>query len=63
LSGPNAALYAHLRSLTPQLQVQVSGGARNLADVAAAKAAGCAGIVLGKALLEGHLDLDEALAC
>ncbi|RBK79381.1 1-(5-phosphoribosyl)-5-((5-phosphoribosylamino)methylideneamino)imidazole-4-carboxamide isomerase, partial [Xanthomonas oryzae pv. oryzae] len=27
------------------------------------KAAGCAGIVLGKALLEGHLDLDEALAC
>ncbi|QEO97666.1 1-(5-phosphoribosyl)-5-[(5-phosphoribosylamino)methylideneamino]imidazole-4-carboxamide isomerase [Xanthomonas oryzae pv. oryzicola] len=63
LSGPNTALYAHLRSLTPQLQVQVSGGARNLADVAAAKAAGCAGIVLGKALLEGHLDLDEALAC
>ncbi|UNE64405.1 1-(5-phosphoribosyl)-5-[(5-phosphoribosylamino)methylideneamino]imidazole-4-carboxamide isomerase [Xanthomonas oryzae] len=63
LSGPNTALYAHVRSLTPQLQVQVSGGARNLADVAAAKAAGCAGIVLGKALLEGHLDLDEALAC
>ncbi|MBO9832966.1 1-(5-phosphoribosyl)-5-[(5-phosphoribosylamino)methylideneamino]imidazole-4-carboxamide isomerase [Xanthomonas phaseoli] len=63
LSGPKMALYAHLRALTPQLQVQVSGGARNLADVAAAKAAGCAGIVLGKALLEGHLDLDEALAC
>ncbi|AEO42133.1 1-(5-phosphoribosyl)-5-[(5-phosphoribosylamino)methylideneamino]imidazole-4-carboxamide isomerase [Xanthomonas axonopodis pv. cassiae] len=63
LSGPNMALYAHLRALTPQLQVQVSGGARNLADVAAAKAAGCAGIVLGKALLEGHLDLEEALAC
>ncbi|MBV6884336.1 1-(5-phosphoribosyl)-5-[(5-phosphoribosylamino)methylideneamino]imidazole-4-carboxamide isomerase [Xanthomonas euvesicatoria] len=63
LSGPNMALYAHLRALTPQLQVQVSGGARNLADVAAAKAAGCAGIVLGKALLEGHLHLEEALAC
>ncbi len=29
----------------------------------AAKAAGCAGIVLGKALLEGHLHLEEALAC
>ncbi|MEA9938963.1 1-(5-phosphoribosyl)-5-[(5-phosphoribosylamino)methylideneamino]imidazole-4-carboxamide isomerase, partial [Xanthomonas campestris] len=50
LSGPNMGLYAHLRALAPQLQVQVSGGARNLADVAAAKAAGCAGIVLGKAL-------------
>ncbi|MCW2005337.1 phosphoribosylformimino-5-aminoimidazole carboxamide ribotide isomerase [Xanthomonas arboricola] len=63
LSGPNMGLYAHLRALAPQLQVQVSGGARNLADVAAAKAAGCAGIVLGKALLEGHLDLKDALAC
>ncbi|MCC4633894.1 MULTISPECIES: 1-(5-phosphoribosyl)-5-[(5-phosphoribosylamino)methylideneamino]imidazole-4-carboxamide isomerase [Xanthomonas] len=63
LSGPNMDLYAHLRALTPQLQVQVSGGARNLADVAAAKASGCAGIVLGKALLEGHLDLKDALAC
>ncbi|MCD0244936.1 1-(5-phosphoribosyl)-5-[(5-phosphoribosylamino)methylideneamino]imidazole-4-carboxamide isomerase [Xanthomonas melonis] len=63
LSGPNMALYAHVRALAPQLQVQVSGGARNLADVAAAKASGCAGIVLGKALLEGHLDLGEALAC
>ncbi|UXA53016.1 1-(5-phosphoribosyl)-5-[(5-phosphoribosylamino)methylideneamino]imidazole-4-carboxamide isomerase [Xanthomonas prunicola] len=63
LSGPNMDLYAHLRTLAPQLQVQVSGGARNLADVVAAKAAGCAGIVLGKALLEGHLNLNEALAC
>ncbi|PPU08099.1 1-(5-phosphoribosyl)-5-[(5-phosphoribosylamino)methylideneamino]imidazole-4-carboxamide isomerase [Xanthomonas arboricola] len=63
LSGPNMDLYAHLRTLAPQLQVQVSGGARNLADVAAARAAGCAGIVLGKALLEGHLVLKEALAC
>lgn len=34
LSGPNMGLYAHLRALAPQLQVQVSGGARNLADVA-----------------------------
>ncbi|KTF38522.1 1-(5-phosphoribosyl)-5-[(5-phosphoribosylamino)methylideneamino]imidazole-4-carboxamide isomerase [Xanthomonas vesicatoria] len=63
LSGPNMDLYAHLRALAPQLQVQVSGGARHLADVAAAKASGCAGIVLGKALLEGHLELKEALAC
>ncbi|MCC4619887.1 1-(5-phosphoribosyl)-5-[(5-phosphoribosylamino)methylideneamino]imidazole-4-carboxamide isomerase [Xanthomonas cassavae CFBP 4642] len=63
LSGPNMALYARLRALAPQLQVQVSGGARNLADVGAAKASGCAGIVLGKALLEGHLNLNEAVAC
>ncbi len=63
LSGPNMSLYAHLRTLVPQVEVQVSGGARNAADVAQAKAAGCGGIVLGKALLEGHLSLAEALAC
>ncbi len=63
LSGPNMALYAHLRTLVPGLQVQVSGGARGVGDVVAAKAGGCAGVVLGKALLEGHLTLAEALAC
>ena len=34
-----------------------------VADVVAAKAQGCAGIVLGRALLERRLDLGEALAC
>ena len=63
LSGPNSDLYAHLQSIAPALQVQASGGVRDLADVAAAKAQGCAGIVLGRALLEGKLDLVEALAC
>jgi len=63
LSGPNVALYAHLRALAPSLQVQVSGGVRDLADVAAARASGCSGVVLGKALLEGRLVLEDALAC
>lgn len=63
LSGPNMDLYVHLRGLVPDVQVQVSGGARDAGDVAAARAAGCAGIVLGKALLEGRLELSEALTC
>ncbi|KAB7770942.1 1-(5-phosphoribosyl)-5-[(5-phosphoribosylamino)methylideneamino]imidazole-4-carboxamide isomerase [Xanthomonas sontii] len=63
LSGPNLALYAHLRQLAPTLAVQASGGIRNAADVRGAREAGCAGAVLGKALLEGRLRLDEALAC
>ena len=63
LSGPNGDLYAHLRTIAPGLRAQASGGVRDVADVAAAKAQGCAGIVLGRALLEGKLDLEEALAC
>lgn len=63
LSGPNFDLYRHIAAVAPQLRVQASGGARDIGDVRAARAAGCAGIVLGKALLEGRLDLGEALAC
>ena len=63
LSGPNGDLYARLQSIAPGSRVQASGGVRNVSDVVAAKAQGCAGIVLGRALLEGKLDLEEALAC
>ncbi len=61
LAGPNFELYAWLRDTAPTLQVQASGGASGLEDVARARAASCAGIVLGKALLEGRIDLREAL--
>lgn len=63
LTGPNIDLYAHLVQLLPGVAVQASGGMRDVADVHAAKVAGCGGAVLGKALLEGRLQLDEALAC
>lgn len=63
LSGPNIALYTHLSKLLPGVAVQASGGVRDVNDVAAAKSVGCDGAVLGKALLEGRLQLSEALAC
>lgn len=63
LSGPNQALYQHLLAQCPTLAVQASGGVRDVSDVAAARSSGCAGVVLGKALLEGRLELAEALAC
>ena len=63
LAGPNIALYTLLREWAPKVDVQASGGARNVADIEAARAAGCAGIVLGKSLLDGGLTLAEALAC
>ena len=61
LSGTNSDLYAHLQAITPALRVQASGGVRDLADVVAAKAQGCAGIVLGRALLEGCFALADVL--
>lgn len=63
LSGPNLALYAYLRALAPALHIQASGGVRDLDDVRAVRAAGLAGVVLGRSLLEGRLTLKDALAC
>ena len=63
LGGPNLDLYATLRQWAPGLLLQASGGARDGNDIRAARGAGCAGIVLGKALLEGRIDLAQAMLC
>lgn len=63
LSGPNLDLYRHLGAVAPRLRVQASGGVRALDDIVAARAQGCAGIVLGRALLEGRFSVAEALSC
>ncbi len=63
LTGPNIALYRDIRAAHPVLELQASGGMRDVADVIDARNAGCAGAVLGKALLEGRLSLPEALQC
>lgn len=62
LSGPNLDLYRRILVLCPDIQLQASGGVRDIADIAAARAVGCAGAVLGKALLDGCFTLDDALA-
>ena len=62
LSGPNLDLYRYLCERFPRLAVQASGGVSAASDVAAAKALGCGGIVLGKALLDGLLELSDVIA-
>jgi len=61
LTGPNLDLYRLLVAEVPGVELQASGGVRDLADVLAARELGCAGIVLGRSLLEGRLELPEAL--
>lgn len=61
LTGPNIGLYRRLAASAPSLKLQASGGVRGIADIAAARGAGCSSAVLGKALLEGHFDLGAAL--
>lgn len=62
LSGPNLELYAHISQVAPELQVQASGGVRDQADVMALQGK-VAGVILGRSLLEGQLDLAATLSC
>jgi phosphoribosylformimino-5-aminoimidazole carboxamide ribotide isomerase len=45
------------------LCVIASGGVTSLADVRHVKAAGLSGVIIGRALYEGQIDLKEALRC
>ena len=59
-TGVNLSATAELARATG-LRVIASGGAATTADVNAARAAGLAGIILGRALYEGRIDLKKAL--
>lgn len=63
LQGPNVALYAELVQKYPQIQWQASGGVGSLADIKALKPTGVAGVILGRALLEGKFTVVEAMQC
>ncbi|MCS7234742.1 MAG: 1-(5-phosphoribosyl)-5-[(5-phosphoribosylamino)methylideneamino]imidazole-4-carboxamide isomerase [Armatimonadota bacterium] len=59
LAGPNLSLYRHLGAL--RASVIASGGVRDAEDVRALRRVGVAGVVVGRALYEGRLRLEEAL--
>ena len=63
MRGPNVDLYRHLREVVPTLRIQASGGVRDAADIGELARIGVDGVILGRTLLEGRLDLAEALAC
>ena len=60
LSGPNIGALATMSAIDG-LQVIASGGMSQLADVEAVAAIGCAGVIIGRALYDGRLNLSEAL--
>ncbi len=59
LTGPNVELYRELQTAFPNITLLASGGVSALSDIASVKEAGCAGIVIGKALYEGRITLDQ----
>jgi phosphoribosylformimino-5-aminoimidazole carboxamide ribotide isomerase len=61
LAGPDLRLLAVAQAASSH-QLTYSGGIASLADLEALAAAGAAGVILGKSLLEGLIPLAEALS-
>ena len=63
LAGPNTALYAKLAQTFPNIDFQASGGIGSLDDIRAVSHTGAAGVIVGRARLEGKFTLEEAIEC
>lgn len=60
LSGVNAAAFTELAKESGA-QIVASGGVRSIEDIRALKAAGVSGVIVGKAIYTGSLDLKSAI--
>ena len=61
LEGPDLDTLARVRGMT-SLPVQYSGGIASVDEIRAVAGAGASAVILGKALYEGRVKLEEALA-
>lgn len=63
LAGSNVELYRDLCTSYPDIRFQSSGGIGSLDDIAALKGTGVAGVIVGRALLDGKFTAEQAFAC
>lgn len=63
LAGCNVALYQEITHCYPQVAFQASGGIGSQEDLAQLRGSGVAGVIVGRALLEGKFSVEEAIAC
>ena len=60
MAGPDFDLLARVRRLAPTVSLLASAGVRSATDVRRVRDAGCDGVILGRALYEGALSLEQA---
>ena len=63
LEGPSFGLYAGLRKDYPTLGIIVSGGVSGIRDIHKAQELGLDGIIVGKALYENRITLNQLALC
>ena len=59
LEGPSLELYVNILAEVPGVDLIASGGVSTIADLEKLKSIGCSGTILGKALYENRITLEE----
>jgi len=59
LQGPSIDLYKNMLAKFPQLNLTASGGVSQLSDLEELKKIGCAGAIVGKAIYEGRITMND----
>ena len=59
MTGPNAGLYAEIKAEFPDIRLQASGGVKGIEDLDGLTTDG---VIIGRAIYEGAIDLKAALA-
>jgi phosphoribosylformimino-5-aminoimidazole carboxamide ribotide isomerase len=61
MEGPSVELYKQIMEEHPEVSLVASGGVSNIDDVLLLKEIGCAGVIIGKAIYEGKVSVEELL--
>ena len=61
MEGPSIELYKQIMEQHPEINLIASGGVSNLNDVLELKAIGCNGTIIGKAIYEGNITLQQLI--
>ena len=59
LEGPSTALYSKIINRFPELHFIASGGVSSMEDLYELKRIGCSGVIVGKAIYENRISIDE----
>jgi phosphoribosylformimino-5-aminoimidazole carboxamide ribotide isomerase len=62
MEGPSVELYKQIMEQHPEINLIASGGVTNINDVVELKAIGCSGAIIGKAIYEGNITLQQLLS-
>lgn len=62
MEGPSVELYKQIMEQHPEINLIASGGVSNLSDVLELKTIGCSGVIIGKAIYEGNIPLQQLLS-